>query len=412
MSMSPAQSPGGLFSKPVGGKRVSPRALILIISSIAISFVILFAVIFGRGKRVDAAGKQPQLNAQMAGAKPPSDLTSPEKSSGFVQKTQQYFAPRPGAEQQLSPELLKERAEYDKEIRRDAHQRHMVKIAIADSAMSADIVGEKGSSDSTQQVASVQGSEMSNQDGPATIQRLPNGEFGLATPGSMGQLSDADPNMQLRKEAFGNRAEASASYLPFQKTAPLSPYEVKQGSVIPGIMITGINSDLPGQIIAQVSQNVYDSTSGQYLLIPQGTKIMGSYDSFVAIGQERAMVAWRRLIFPDGNSLELLNMAGADQGGYSGFNDQVNNHYFKIFGSAIILSFLGAGFQLSQPDSHGEFPTNREIVAAETARNLNQVGSELMRRKMNIQPTLEIRPGYRFNIIVNKDIILEPYVAQ
>jgi type IV secretion system protein VirB10 len=105
-------------------------------------------------------------------------------------------------------------------------------------------------------------------------------------------------------------------------------------------------------------------------------------------------------------------MPGADQGGYSGFNDQVNNHYFKIFGSAIILSFLGAGFQLSQPDSHGEFPTNREIVAAETARNLNQVGGELMRRRMNIQPTLEIRPGYRFNIIVNKDIILEPYAAQ
>jgi type IV secretion system protein VirB10 len=121
------------------------------------------------------------------------------------------------------------------------------------------------------------------------------------------------------------------------------------------------------------------------------------------------MVAWRRLIFPDGMSLELLNMPGADQGGYAGFQDQVNNHYFKIFGGAIMMSFLGAGFQLSQPQNNGQYPTAREIIAAETGRNIAQVGVELTRRNMAVQPTIEIRPGYRFNIMINKDMILEPY---
>ena len=175
-------------------------------------------------------------------------------------------------------------------------------------------------------------------------------------------------------------------------------------------MISGINSDLPGQIMAQVSQNVFDTVSGRKLLIPQGTRLVGSYDSFVAIGQERALVAWRRLIFPDGKSLELLNMGGADQGGYAGFNDQVNNHYTKIFGSAMLLSLVGAGYQLSQPQPRvGEALSSREIVAAQMGQQLSQVSSEMMRRNMQIQPTIEIRPGYRFNVMVNHDMILEPY---
>ena len=236
--------------------------------------------------------------------------------------------------------------------------------------------------------------------------QLPLGGAGAAI-GEQGAAGH-DPNLQGRKEAFFGQEKTSA-YLPYRKEAPRSPYEIKQGTVIPGIMITGINSDLPGQIIAQVSQNVYDSVSGKSLLIPQGTKIAGSYDSFVAIGQERAMVAWRRLIFPDGMSLELLNMPGADQGGYSGFSDQVNNHYFKIFGSALMLSLVGSGYQISQPRSSGEFPSNQEIIAAEVSRQFAQVSGELIHRNMQIQPTIEIRPGYRFVIMVNKDMILEPY---
>jgi type IV secretion system protein VirB10 len=215
--------------------------------------------------------------------------------------------------------------------------------------------------------------------------------------------------MQGRKEAFAEK-EIASGYLPTRKEALLSPYEVKQGTVIPGIMISGINSDLPGQIIAQVSQNVYDTATGSYLLIPQGTRLVGSYDSFVAIGQERAMVAWRRLQFPDGASLDILNMPGTDDAGYAGFNDQVNEHYMKIFGSAILLSLVGSGYQLSQPPQRAGDPiTPRDVVAAQIGQQLAQVSGEVIRRNMQIQPTIEIRPGYRFNIMVNKDMILEPY---
>ena len=192
---------------------------------------------------------------------------------------------------------------------------------------------------------------------------------------------------------------------------PLSPNEIKQGTVIPGVMISGINSDLPGQIIGQVSQTVYDTATGNIPLIPQGARLVGSYDSFVAVGQEAAMIAWRRIIFPDGTSIDLLNMPGTDEGGYAGFRDQVNNHYFKIFGSALMLSLVGAGYQISQPQNEGRtFPSNQEILASEVGRQFAQVSNEMIRRNMQIQPTIEIRPGYRFNIMVNKDMILDPYI--
>jgi type IV secretion system protein VirB10 len=123
------------------------------------------------------------------------------------------------------------------------------------------------------------------------------------------------------------------------------------------------------------------------------------------------MVAWHRLQFPDGDTMELGNMGGADQAGYAGFNDKVNNHYWRIFGSAALLSLISAGAQLSQPDESGNGSeiTANELLAAELGRQWGQVGQEMTRRNLNIQPTLEIRPGYRFNVMVNKDLILEPY---
>ena len=222
--------------------------------------------------------------------------------------------------------------------------------------------------------------------------------------------ASTDPNMQGRKERFFNSSRTPSGYLRQRKMAPVSPFEIKRGSIIPAILVTGINSDLPGLIKGQVSQNVYDTATGSHLLIPQGTMVVGSYDSFIALGQERAMVVWNSLVFPDTSTLELEGMAGADQSGYAGFNDQVNHHYMKIFGSAILLSLVGAGYQMTQPTSKSEGISAREIVAAQLGQQLNQVSSELIRRNMRIQPTIEIRPGYKFNVMVSKDIILTPYV--
>lgn len=219
-----------------------------------------------------------------------------------------------------------------------------------------------------------------------------------------------DQNKQARKEEFFN-SSSSDVYLAQARQKALTPFEVKAGTVIPAIMITGINSDLPGQISAQVSQNVYNTETGDHLVIPQGTKITGRYDSQVAFGQERVLVVWDRLIFPDASSIQIAGMPGSDQAGYGGFHDQVDNHYFKLFGSAILMSFISAGMQLSQPDnSNSDSEDASTTLSASLGQQLGQVSTEMTRKNLKIQPTLEIRPGYRFNIMVNKDIAFQqPY---
>jgi type IV secretory pathway VirB10-like protein len=226
----------------------------------------------------------------------------------------------------------------------------------------------------------------------------------LLAAGEAGALEE-DPNKQRRKEAFLEQDRETA-YLQHLRSDPLTPYEVKAGTVIPAVLITGINSDLPGLITAQVSQHVYDTASGTHLVIPQGTRLVGRYDSEVAYGQQRVLVVWQRLVYPDASTLELETMPGADQAGYAGFHDRVNNHYGKIFGSALLLSLISAGAQLSQPQTNQNINQRdaTQTLSAALGQQLGQVGSEVTRRNLNVQPTLEIRPGYRFHVMVNKDI--------
>ena len=181
---------------------------------------------------------------------------------------------------------------------------------------------------------------------------------------------------------------------------------VNTGFVIPATLITGVNSDLPGHLIGQVSQNVYDTATGQHLLIPQGTKLFGIYNSGIMFGQERVMVAWNRLVYPDGRTLDLGQMAGSDMSGYSGFTDQVNNHYWKLFKSAFLLSMVTASVTYTD----NKYVNDKDTTSASSAmaealgNELGSVTTELIRKHMNVAPTIEIRSGYRFNVIVNKDI--------
>lgn len=202
--------------------------------------------------------------------------------------------------------------------------------------------------------------------------------------------------------------QGSPDYLPNRVKNPLSRYELKTGAIIPGILITGINSDLPGPITAQVRENVYDTITGRYLLIPQGAKLQGTYDSSVAYGQQRTLIVWQRLIFPNGQSLKLAGMPGVDASGYAGFHDQTNNHLVRLFGSSLLMSLISAGVQLSQPqqqsDNNGNITVN-QTLAQNLGISLSQTADMLIRKNMNIQPTLEIRPGYLFNISVTQDIV-------
>ncbi|ENG9282495.1 conjugal transfer protein TrbI [Salmonella enterica] len=223
-----------------------------------------------------------------------------------------------------------------------------------------------------------------------------------------GGNSMAAENQQDRKQAFLANTPEAEVYLARQRKAAVAPsQEVKAGWVIPGVMISGINSDLPGQIIGQVREAVYDSATGTQCLIPPGSRVVGTYDSGVTLGQTRALAVWRRIIYPDGSSISIDNMPGTDMGGYAGFNDKVNNHYARIFGSGLLLSVFSAGIQLSQPQaSNGENYSSSQIIAGSLGQQMGQIGMQMAQRNMNIQPTLEIRPGYEFNIMVTKDIIL------
>lgn len=195
---------------------------------------------------------------------------------------------------------------------------------------------------------------------------------------------------------------------------PSSPYVIQPGTFIPATLMTGINSDLPGQIIAQVRAPVYDSVSGRYVLIPQGSKLIGVYDAKIVYGQERVLVAWQHLLLPNGQSMDLHDMAGVDNSGYAGFTDQVNAHYSKLLGSAVLMSVLGASAQLCQsPTQAIPSETNNTLtqsLAQNAGASLIHTASELTNKNLNIQPTLEIRPGYTFNVSITKALVFtKPY---
>ena len=194
---------------------------------------------------------------------------------------------------------------------------------------------------------------------------------------------------------------------------PRSPYELRAGFVLPAIMISGINSDLPGQVMAQVAQDVYDTPSGHYLLIPQGSRLVGSYSSDVAYGQSRMLIAWQRIVFPDGKAMDIGSMPGADSAGYTGFKDRVNNHYLRVFSSAFLMSAVVAGITLSQDDgSRSDSQRASDALSEAVGQQLGQVTAQMIAKNLNIAPTLAIRPGYRFNVIATKDLTFrKPFQA-
>ena len=232
----------------------------------------------------------------------------------------------------------------------------------------------------------------------------PSDLYSLALQGGLGG-QNLDPNGQSKKESFFNSDLAKLGYLPNRVVPPQSLYELKRGSVIPATLITGINSDLPGRITAQVSQNVYDSATGHRLLIPQGTKLMGRYDSKVSFGQSRVLVIWTDIIFPNGSTLQIGGMAGTDAEGYGGFKDQVDNHYLKTFGSAILLAIIGTGMDMAIPQNStlANQTTASDAARRNFAETFGRVAERTIGKNLDVQPTLEIRPGYQFNILLDQD---------
>lgn len=224
----------------------------------------------------------------------------------------------------------------------------------------------------------------------------------------------ADQSLQGEKNNFitANAQQPSDDYTGKPLQSPISPYEVQAGSIIPAALITAVDSDLPGDVIAQVTEDVYDSPTGHYLLIPQGAKLYGRYDSLISYGQTRALIVWNRIIFPNGKSVDLGGMIGTDPTGASGIKDKVNRHLWGLtaaLGAATLLSF-GPSLALEIPQSGGSNNTNIYTNPATTlGENVNNIGQEFVSKELNRPNTITIRAGWPLRVLVNKDMILAPY---
>jgi type IV secretion system protein VirB10 len=225
------------------------------------------------------------------------------------------------------------------------------------------------------------------------------------------------PNTGERDDA--NRQDDKASYLDQDRSRdgwtlkepvqmPQSPYTVFAGTVLPGVMITGINSDLPGQIEGQLAQNVYDSVTGAYLLLPQGTKILGTYDSRITYGQSRVLVVWTRLIRPDGSSIDLEGMPGVDLSGYAGLTGKVDRHLVRLMTAVVLGSIIQAGADAGTSYAN---PSFADLARQGFGQGVNDATQQVTRRELNTQPTIIVAPGARFNVFSTKDIILPPWHA-
>lgn len=213
-------------------------------------------------------------------------------------------------------------------------------------------------------------------------------------------------NMHDRKLAFVNTAPDRRTVSPDRLAERASPYVVQAGTVIPAALITGIRSDLPGQITAQVTENVYDSPSGSYLLIPQGARLIGQYDSQVAFGQSRVLLVWNRLMMPDGTSIVLERQQSADAEGFSGLEDEVDHHWGQLFRAAALSTLLGVGSSLGSSDNESDIA---KAIRESTQNSMSNVGQQIVGRQLDVQPTLTIRPGFPVRVIVNRDLVLAPY---
>ncbi|MBY6243780.1 TrbI/VirB10 family protein [Methylosinus sp. Sm6] len=213
-------------------------------------------------------------------------------------------------------------------------------------------------------------------------------------------------NMQDRKTAFLTASTDRRTVSPDRLAKPASPYVVQAGTVIPAALITGLRSDLPGQITAQVTEAVYDSPTGKFLLIPQGAKLIGQYDSSVAYGQRRVLLAWTRLIMPNGTSIVLERQPGADAAGYAGLEDEVDNHWDMLLKGAALSTLLSVG---AEAGTTGGESSLIQAIRRGGSNSASQTGQLLVQRQLNVQPTLTIRPGFPVRVLVTRDLLLAPY---
>ncbi|WP_080867756.1 IncP-type conjugal transfer protein TrbI [Agrobacterium tumefaciens] len=344
---------------------------------------------------------QPQTTFQPA----PVETTQAEgKAANPFAQREQRQEQRDGSELE-SEEMWRARLarEQQEQVLREQQRQRMARMQARDSAYDAPLAIDRGKLEGRSEKDESATARMTT---TAAVNGNASDLYGAALRAGLGG-QNADPNGQSSKEDFFNADLKDLGYLPNRVVPQRSLYELKRGSVIPATLISGINSDLPGRISAQVSQNVYDSATGHRLLIPQGAKLFGRYDSKVSFGQSRVLVGWSDIIFPNGATLQIGGMAGTDAEGYGGFGDKVDNHYLKTFGSAVMIALIGTGIDMAAPQSStlATQDTASDAARRNFAETFGRVADRTIQRNMDVQPTLQIRPGYKFNVLVDQDIV-------
>lgn len=410
-------------------KRVNRLPVIVVIVLLVVFLGIIFfglasrGLYFGKGNGPDTSSGNPastyadQIKRGVTDGiigEPQQQTTfqpTPIETKQAEEEAANPFTPQPEERQgqgrgaELEPEAVwraRLAREQQEQVLREQQRQRMARMQARDSAYDAPLAIDRGKLDTRPEKDESAGGRTTTAAASANASDL----YAAALRAGLGG-QNVDPNGQNSKEDFFNADLKDLGYLPNRVVPQQSLYELKRGSVIPATLITGINSDLPGRITAQVSQNVYDSATGHRLLIPQGTKLFGRYDSKVSFGQSRVLVVWSDIIFPNGSTLQIGGMAGTDAEGYGGFNDKVNNHYLKTFGSAVMIAVIGTGIDMAVPESStlATQDTASDAARRNFAETFGRVADRTIQRNMDVQPTLEIRPGYKFNVLVDQDII-------
>lgn len=243
---------------------------------------------------------------------------------------------------------------------------------------------------------------MANGPAKADAVRAPTGD---EKPGAPVQAAGAGPADGAASRAAG-RIETAEDVSPHRLAEPVSPWTIHAGSIIAASLITGLNSDTPGIVTAQVTENAYDSVTGRTLLLPQGSRLVGSYDSVVASGQSRALVVWQRIILPDGSSIRIDNAPASDTQGYAGLTDRIDRHTWQLLKGVALSTLLGVGTELGW--GSGESDLVRAVREA-AQQNGARAGDQIVGKSLDIQPTLRVRPGWPLRVVVHKDIVLRPW---
>ena len=395
-------------SAPRPVRRFSKRALAVLLGGVSL-LVLASAGIAMNPKRNEAGARTKELYS--TANKPTAEgLAALPAGYGAVKPAPELGPPLPG---DLGPPILS--AEREGRIRFEDGILSMPEMQAGpatlmvspDAAEAAALAAEVRGSGLFFSVGGVRGSETGPAPAASFAGPAPGDPFaGLARlyEGAGAGMAAPDPGQQLRKEDFLADVSDRSIYNPHRLEAPVSPYQVMAGTVIPAALVTGINSDLPGQVIGQVTEPVYDTVTGRHLLIPQGSKLVGRYDSVIAYGQSRALIVWSRIILPDGSSIRIENLPATDTAGYSGLADRVDNHTLRMFSAAALSSLISVGAELSNDDDRIARAL-RDAVQDGASR----AGDEVLRRQLSVQPTITIRPGWRLRILVQQDLVLRPY---